>query len=106
MMENEIPKKTLIIEDRAYETFYTSKFERRKKYSAPDPKKMHCVIPGVIQRIHVHAGKKVQRGEHLLIIEAMKMQNDILSPFEGRIKKVYVSVGEMIPKGAVLLEFE
>ena len=106
MTENEIPKKTLIIEDREYETILTSKFERRKKYSAPDPKKLHCVIPGVIQHIYVHAGKKVERDERLLVLEAMKMQNDILSPFEGKIKKVYVTLGKMVPKGTLLLEFE
>jgi biotin carboxyl carrier protein len=106
MIEKETPKKTLIIEDRAYETYFTMKFERRKTYSIPDPKKLHCVIPGVIQNLYVHAGKKVQRDERLLVLEAMKMQNYILSPFEGKIKKVYVSVGEMVPKGSLLLEFE
>jgi biotin carboxyl carrier protein len=106
MTERDIPKKTLIIEDREYETHYTPKFERRKTYSAPDPKKLHCVIPGVILHLYVHTGKKVQRDERLLVLEAMKMQNDILSPFEGKVKKVHVKVGEMVPKGSLLLEFE
>lgn len=98
--------KTLLIEDREYETLYTGKFERRRQYTQPDPKKLRCIIPGVILRIHVQPGRKVQRDERLLVLEAMKMQNDILSPIEGKVKTVHVQVGAMVPKGTLLIEFE
>jgi biotin carboxyl carrier protein len=106
MTEQPQTMRTLLIEDREYETLYTGKFERRRQYSIPDPKKLHCVIPGVILRIHVQPGRKVQRDEPLLILEAMKMQNDILSPIEGKVKTVHVEVGAMVPRGTLLIEFE
>jgi pyruvate carboxylase len=99
-------KKTLLIEDREYETQFTGKFERRKRYTIADPKKLYCVIPGVILQIHVHPGKKVHRDERLLVLEAMKMENQVLSPIEGRIKTIHVKAGTMVPKGTLLLEFE
>jgi biotin carboxyl carrier protein len=106
MTEKDPTKKTLIIEDREYETHYTLKFERRRQYVPPDPKKLYCIIPGVINHIHVQAGRKVHRDERLFVLEAMKMQNDILSPLDGKIKKVHVTQGVMVPKGTLLLEFE
>ena len=105
MTEKPLTKK-LLIEEREYETLFTAKFERRRHYVPPDPKKIHCVIPGVILHIHVHPGKKVHRDEKLLVLEAMKMQNDILSPIEGRVKAIHVKVGAMVTKGSVLVEFE
>ncbi len=98
--------RTLVIEGREYETLYTGKFERRRKYSMPDPKMFYCTIPGVILQIYVRRGKKVQRDERLLVLEAMKMQNDILSPVEGKVKTVHVEVGAMVPRGTLLIEFE
>jgi biotin carboxyl carrier protein len=106
MTEKEPVTKTLQIEDREYETLFTAKFEKRRRYTAPDPKKLHCVIPGVVLSLTTQTGKKVQKGERLLVLEAMKMQNDILSPLDGKIKKIHVNLGTMIPKGTLLLEFE
>jgi biotin carboxyl carrier protein len=105
-MTDKQPMRTLLIEDRVYETRYTTKFERRRPYIPPDPGKLLCIIPGVIQKIHVTVGEKVSRDQPLLVIEAMKMQNDILSPLAGRIKAVHVKVGQMVPKGELLIEFE
>jgi biotin carboxyl carrier protein len=48
----------------------------------------------------------VERNDKLLILEAMKMKNIIYAPFDAKIKKVYVKEGEMVPKSALLIEFE
>jgi biotin carboxyl carrier protein len=96
----------LQIEDREYETFFTKKFAGRRHYHPPDPRKILCVIPGVILKIHVQPGKKVLRNDPLLVLEAMKMENIILSPADGRIKAVNVEIGKMVPKGTVLVELE
>ncbi len=98
--------KTLRIDDTSYETRYTRKFENRKAYVRADPGVLHCVIPGVVQKIHVTPGRNVVQGEPLLVLEAMKMANDILAPHDGRVKAVYVEVGKMVIKGEMLLEFE
>ena len=42
----------------------------------------------------------------MLVLEAMKMKNDLLSPLEGKVKAIYVNVGQMVTKGQLLLEFE
>lgn len=97
---------TLHLEDAAYETRLTKKFSRRRFYEAPDPKKLQAFIPGVIQKVHVKPGQKVRRGEPLLVLEAMKMKNDMASPLDGVVRDIYVRVGQMVAKGVLLLEFE
>jgi biotin carboxyl carrier protein len=97
---------TLLLEDAAYETRLTRKFTRRKFYAAPNPKKLLAFIPGVIQKIHVKPGQRVKRGDPLLVLEAMKMKNDLASPRDGSVKDIYVRVGQMVAKDVLLLEFD
>ncbi len=97
---------TFTIEDRSYETLTTPTYRRRKPYVPPDPKKILCVIPGIIQQIYVTKGSRVKAGQHLFMLEAMKMQNDIVANFDGKVKEVYVQQGSMATKGQVLMEFE
>jgi biotin carboxyl carrier protein len=87
-----------------YETTVTKKFQNRKPYVAPDPNCIRCFIPGVIQKLHVKPGQKVRKGEPLCILEAMKMQNDILCPFDARVKSINVEVGRLVAKGELLME--
>ena len=105
-MDDQQEHTTLLIEDRAYETTLTKKFRRRKPYVPSDPKKILCVIPGVIQKIYVKEGQHVRSNDPLLILEAMKMQNDVTSGFEGMVKSIHVQVGQLAPRGQVLVEFE
>lgn len=92
------------LDEMSYETTLTKKFLNRKPYTAADPNVIRCVIPGVIQKVHVRPGQKVRKGEPLCILEAMKMQNDILSPFEGSVKSIKVEPGRMMTKGEVIAE--
>jgi biotin carboxyl carrier protein len=105
-MTERIPLKTLLVDDTSYETQYTRKFEKRRIYSPTDPSRLHCVIPGIIQKIHVAPGQAVVKGEALLVLEAMKMANDIVSPVDGRVKTIYATVGKMVTKGELLLDLE
>jgi biotin carboxyl carrier protein len=54
----------------------------------------------------VAAGDEVKEGDALLILSAMKMENNILSPRDGVIRKVLIAKGDAIDKGQVLIEFE
>lgn len=96
----------LQIDDRQYETRLTRKFSGRKPYAPPDPKKLVAHIPGVIRKIYVEAGQNVARGQSLLILEAMKMQNDVVARDAGTVKAIAVAPGQMVSKGQVMLEFE
>jgi biotin carboxyl carrier protein len=98
--------KTLNIDGTHYKTNLTSKFENRKKYTVPDAKKIISVIPGTIMKVFVKEGQKVKRGDNILILEAMKMQNRIKSPRPGVIKTIKVKAGEKIAKGILMAELE
>lgn len=63
-------------------------------------------MPGLILDIQVQQGDSVSEGDPLLVLEAMKMENVILSPREGVIKKVAVSKGMAVDKKHLLVEFE
>lgn len=98
--------RTLIIDDTHYETRLTKKFLRRKPYVPKDPRRMAAFIPGAITAVRVQAGDRVTRGQSLLILEAMKMQNDITAPGPGTIKAVHVAPGDSVARGQLLVEFE
>ncbi len=98
--------RTFVVDDTKYVTTYTKKFLNRKKYVADDPKKMPAFIPGIIKKILIKPGDIVKRGQSILILEAMKMKNDVSSPMDGTIKAVYVSEGTMVAKNQLLVEFE
>jgi len=98
--------KTLIIDETHYKTNLIYKFENRKKYTVPDAKKVTSIIPGTIVKIFVKEGQKVKRGDNVMILEAMKMQNRIKSPRLGVIKTINVKEGEKIAKGVLMLELE
>ncbi|MEI6309180.1 MAG: biotin/lipoyl-containing protein, partial [bacterium] len=51
-------------------------------------------LPGKISTIQVKAGDTLKRGALLLLIEAMKMENELFAPYDCTVKKVFVSVGQ------------
>lgn len=98
------PMETLEIGSALYTTRLTSKFKSRKPWHKPDEKLIEAIIPGNIQKIMVKEGDQVTAGTPLLILEAMKMRNEVLSPVTGEIIKINVSVGDMVPKAHLLIE--
>ncbi len=63
-------------------------------------------MPGLIINVSVNVGDEVKKGDTLLILEAMKMENVIKSPRDGKIKKVNVQLRNPVEKNQVMLEFE
>jgi biotin carboxyl carrier protein len=98
--------KVLQIGETKYNTLFTKKFENRKVYKPADPKKILSYIPGTILEIYVKEGKKLEAGEPILILEAMKMRNIVTIPVSGKLKKIYVKEGETIPKNFLIAEME
>lgn len=96
----------IALESGTYETQLTRKFTLRKPYEKKDPRVIKAVIPGVIERIETTVGAKVQQGDTLMILEAMKMHNRIKAPQDGTIKILQVTAGEKVAKGQILLEIE
>ena len=61
------------------------------------------VMPGVVKEILVEAEEAVEAGQALLILEAMKMENEIRAPRAGAVGEIHVVPGEAVEKGALLL---
>lgn len=57
-------------------------------------------LPGVILSIDVKEGQAVKRGQKLAVLEAMKMENEILSEFDGTVSAIHVSKGDSVLEGA------
>lgn len=63
-------------------------------------------MPGLIVRINVQAGDAVQPGQGLVVMEAMKMENELRAQAAGTVKSVQVKPGTAVEKGAILIELE
>ena len=63
-------------------------------------------IAGRVLSVRVQAGNQVVRGDILLILEAMKMENEIKAPADGTVKEVLVKDGDRVAEGAVLVVVE
>jgi pyruvate carboxylase subunit B len=61
-------------------------------------------LPGVVSDLRVNKGDSVEAGAVLLVLEAMKMENEIHSPSGGVVEEVYVGVGEQVGRGAPLVK--
>lgn len=60
-------------------------------------------MPGKVSKVIAKAGQPVKKGEVLMLLEAMKMQNEIGSPVNGTVKSVNVSAGENVKPGQVMI---
>ena len=96
--------RTLIIDGDKYRTRYNLKFEKRKVWSNPNPKKITSIIPGTIVKVFTKVGQEVKKGDPILLLEAMKMKNKILFNIDGKVKSIKVKEGEKVPKDHLMLE--
>jgi biotin carboxyl carrier protein len=67
------------------------------------PAEIRAMIAGRVVGVTVVAGDRVERGDALLVVEAMKMQNQVTAPRAGSIERVAVSAGQTIEQGDLLL---
>lgn len=63
-------------------------------------------MPGLVIQIVAHEGQEVKKGDAVLILEAMKMENVLKSPRDGKIKTIKATLRQAVEKGQVLIEFE
>ena len=88
-----------------YITRYNKKFPPVKKWARPNEMEVLAFIPGTIQKIFVREGQRVEPGDDLLVLEAMKMRNQLKSAISGVIKQIYVKEGEQVPKHHLLIAY-
>jgi biotin carboxyl carrier protein len=104
--EDKIEYQEFNFEEVKYNTLFTKKFQNRKPYTIPNQKNVIAFLPGQILKIFTKEKKKVKKGEPLLILQAMKMNNVLISPLNGVIKKVYVKTGDTVSKSQLLIELK
>lgn len=63
-------------------------------------------MPGRVLELSVAVGQSVESGVRLVVLEAMKMENEVLAPRAGTVKRVHVSRGDTVERNAVLVELE
>jgi biotin carboxyl carrier protein len=68
-----------------------------------DAEVVSAPLPGVITEVRVSVGEAVDEGSVLLVMEAMKMENEIYSPRKGTVSAVHVEAGQQVARGDALL---
>ncbi len=97
-------KEKLNIDDTLYETSIPENYKAR--WAAPDVRLVKAFIPGTIIEVKVKPGNRVAEGDILLILDAMKMYNEIASPAAGTVAEVAVEPGQRVEKNQLLIRLE
>lgn len=103
-MEDQEKPQIIIVHSAKYQTTYNKKYLNRKVWVEPNLNNINSYIPGTIIDILIKPGQIVAGGQSIIILEAMKMYNDVKMPFKGKILKVNVEKGQKIPKNFTMIE--
>ena len=95
------PREVLIKDESAKATV-----QAKVKGDPKNPNHISATMPGTVVKLVVEKGEKVEKGDHLVITEAMKMETTVQAPFSGVVKDIYVQNGEAIQTGDLLIELE
>jgi len=111
----------MIVDDRPYELLfspdmrvaqiYTGRYDvqvRDKEVGTARPAsgdgRIKAPIPGLVTHLHVEPGQLVEVGQPLLVLEAMKMENEIRSPIRGAVHQIAVKLGQSVTLGELMAE--
>ena len=102
---------TLLVNGNKYQLEIKDKFDELLKslgfdnLSANKINDVKAPMPGLVLEIRVNEGDTIKKGDPVLVLEAMKMENFIKSPVDGVIKKINVKKGLAVEKNQVLVQF-
>lgn len=74
--------------------------------AAVGPSRLDAPIPGKVVKVHVSVGDEVEAGQPLVVLEAMKMENELTATQAGKVMAVHVEPGQTIDAGGLLVELE
>lgn len=97
-----IPKKVLNV-NKVYDLYRGFK---PSGLSGGDSGELLTQMPGKVVKINVERGQQVKSGDCVLILEAMKMENEIKTSVDGIVKEIHVSEGDALESGVLMLEIE
>ncbi len=100
-MENKIEH--LLVDDTKYETEVPEGYIDKGRKEAARPGDIRAVIPGVIVDIRVRKGQNVAGGDVVIVLEAMKMYNDIEAETDGTVSEILVSIGDKVAKEQLMI---
>ena len=81
-----------------------SEVEKPAESAAGSASSVSSPLPGTINKINVSEGESVSKGDVLLVLEAMKMENDIKAPNNGVVNKIHVDSGDNVNTGDPLVD--
>ncbi|CAA6689589.1 MULTISPECIES: biotin/lipoyl-containing protein [unclassified Lentimonas] len=90
----------------AYDTIITEKWKASRAWRPPNPNHLLAAIPGTVLQIIAKEGQKLKKGDPLLTLEAMKMENCILMPFDGTIISIQAEEGKLVKNKQLLVEID
>lgn len=97
----------LIVNGRSYQVIVENERERAVREisagTAAAGGVVESVMPGIVRRIEVAPGDTVQSGDRLLILEAMKMENEIRAEADGLVEEIHVADGQAVDGGVPLI---
>jgi biotin carboxyl carrier protein len=79
---------------------------KKKKVSAAGPMELRALMPGKVIKLLVQAGAAVESGQGLMVVEAMKMQNEMKSPKKGIVSRIHAVEGATVVAGEALIVVE
>jgi len=94
----------LEIDGTIYKTMFPKYFHQNKKWKPKEIGDVESLITGVIKKVFVAQGNLVKKGDCLLLLEAMKMNNEILSPIDGVVQDVFVTENSSVSKGTLMIK--
>ncbi|MER3523097.1 MAG: hypothetical protein C4326_03295 [Ignavibacteria bacterium] len=77
-----------------------------KRHAAHTRMDIHAPMPALVVRVEVEVGQDVKPGQGLMILEAMKMENELRAHAEARVKEIFVNKGQAVEKGELLMSLE
>jgi biotin carboxyl carrier protein len=94
----------------AHSVLGASELHEVPRFPSPVREEVHggCLapMPGKILAVRIEPGQSVKKGETLVILEAMKMEHEVVAPHDGVVREVLVEVGQQVDTGAVLVVIE
>jgi pyruvate carboxylase subunit B len=73
---------------------------------AHGPRAVKAPMPGLVVRVNVESGQQVEAGQSLVVLQAMKMENELSSPAQATVGRVHVQPGQAVDQGQILVELE
>jgi 3-methylcrotonyl-CoA carboxylase alpha subunit len=80
--------------------------EGARPASRDDEGALEAPMPGRVAAVRVAPGQRVSKGEELLVVEAMKMENALRAPRDGVVRALHAAAGDMVAPGRPLVEIE